>query len=96
MWLWSLHEEKSNKSFIIGVKLDSDSEEGDIKSRWFLEEGQLENLSFVTDGRPSTTEQFRKNGRKIQTSTSVLETRQRFARRLGNLDDRFFEMIPNP
>ncbi len=88
------YEVKSNKSFIIGVKLDSDSEEGDIKSHWFLEEGQLENLSFVTDGRPSTTEQFRKNGRKIQTSTSVNETRQRFARRLGNLDDRFFEMIP--
>ena len=78
----------------MGVKLDSDSEEGDVKSYWFLEEGRLEELSFITDGRPSTNQQFRKNGRRIQTITHLNETKQRFARRLGNLDDRFFEMIP--
>lgn len=87
-------EEKTGKYFTIGVKIDSRDEESSLGIKWFREECQLEALSFVTAGRPSTTEEFRRRDRKVQLISQVYEAKAQFGRRLGNLEDRFFDMIP--
>ncbi len=87
-------EEKTTRYFTLGVKIDSPDEESKLTTKWFREECKLEELSFITGGRPSTTEEFRKNNRKIQLISQISEAKARFGQRLGNLEDRFFDMIP--
>jgi uncharacterized protein YPO0396 len=88
------YEEKRNQYFTLGVKIDSADDESKLNTKWFSEECKLEALSFLTDGRPSMTEEFRKNERKVSLISQVSEAKLRFGRRLGNLEDRFFDMIP--
>lgn len=88
------YEEKTAKYFTLGVKIDSPDEESKLTTKWFREECKLEELSFLTGGRPSTTEEFRKNDKKIQLISQISEAKARFGQRLGNLEDRFFDMIP--
>ncbi len=87
-------EEKTSKYFTLGVKIDSPDEESKLTTKWFREECKLEELTFLTGGRPSTTEEFRKNDKKIQLISQLSEAKARFGQRLGNLEDRFFDMIP--
>jgi len=88
------YEEKAARHFTLGVKVDSPDEESKLTIKWFREECRLEELSFLTAGRPSTSEEFRKNDNKIKLIAQHSEARQLFGRRLGNLEDRFFDMIP--
>ena len=88
------YEEKTAKYFTLGVKIDSPDEESKLTTKWFGEECRLEDLSFLTGGRPSTAEEFRKNDKKVQLISQISEAKSRFGRRLGNLEDRFFDMIP--
>jgi energy-coupling factor transporter ATP-binding protein EcfA2 len=88
------YEEKTSKHFTLGVKIDSPDEESSLIIRWFREECRLEELTFLTGGRTSTSEEFRKNDRKVQLITQTSEAKLRFGQRLGNLEDRFFDMIP--
>lgn len=87
-------EEKTGKYFTLGAKIDSPDEESKLATKWFREECKLEELSFLTGGRPSTTEEFRRNHKKIQLISQISEAKARFGQRLGNLEDRFFDMIP--
>jgi uncharacterized protein YPO0396 len=87
-------EEKTSKYFTIGVKIDSPDETVTPTTKWFCEDCKLEELTFVTDGRPSTEDQFKKNDKKVQLIQTDTEARARFRRRLGNLEDRFFSIIP--
>jgi len=87
-------EEKTSKYFTLGIKIDSPDEESSMKIKWFREECRLEELSFITEGRPSTTEEFRKNDKKILLIAQTSEAKLRFGQRMGNLEDRFFDMIP--
>ncbi|HHT97100.1 MAG TPA: AAA family ATPase [Clostridiales bacterium] len=88
------YEEKRNQYFTIGVKIDSADDESRLNSKWFCEECKLDSLSFLTDGRPSMTGEFRKDDRKVSLISQVSEAKLRFARRLGNLEERFFDIIP--
>ena len=88
------YEEKTSKYFTLGVKIDSPDEESKLSIRWFREECKLEEFSFLTGGRPSTTEEFRRNDKKLQLFSQISEAKARFGQRLGNLEDRFFDMIP--
>lgn len=88
------YEEKTAKYFTLGVKIDSPDEESKLTTKWFSEECRLEDLSFLTGGRPSTSEEFRKNDKKVQLISRISEAKSRFGRRLGNLEERFFDMIP--
>jgi uncharacterized protein YPO0396 len=88
------YEEKTSRYFTIGVKIDSPDEESKLTTKWFREECKLEELSFLTGGRPSTTEEFRRNDKKILLISQISEAKARFKQRLGNLEDRFFDMIP--
>lgn len=88
------YEENYNRHFILGVKIDSVDEESDLDIRWFIEEGKLEDLTFFTGDAPSMNEQFLKQNKKIKLIKSKNEAKVKFQRRLGNLHERFFEIIP--
>ena len=88
------YEEKAARYFTLGVKIDSHDEESKLIVKWFREECRLEELSFLTGGRPSTSEDFRRNDKKVNLILQVSEAKAKFGRRLGNLEDRFFDMIP--
>ena len=87
-------DEKRNQYFTLGVKIDSADAESKLTTKWYSEECRLEALLFLTDGRPSMTEEFRKNDRKVLLISQISEAKLRFGRRLGNLEGRFFDMIP--
>ena len=88
------YEQKTANYFTIGVKIDSPDEESKLTIKWFCEEGKMDGLSFLAGGRPSTTEEFRRKEKKINLISQMGEAKDRFRRRLGNLEDRFFDMIP--
>lgn len=88
------YEEKNARYFTIGVKIDSPDEESKLTIKWFREECHLEDLVFISGNKPSTTDEFRKNGIKINLISNANEARERFGQRFGNLDPKFFDMIP--
>ncbi len=88
------YEESKDRFFVLGAKFDSPDEESEIRRLWFCEEGTLDGFNFIVDNKPATDEQFRNNGKKIYPIRSTKEAKERFKRRLGNLDETFFDMIP--
>ena len=88
------YEESKDRFFVLGAKFDSPDEESEIKRIWFCEEGTLDGFSFIVDNKPATDDQFKNNGKKLNQIRSTREARERFKRRLGNLDETFFDMIP--
>lgn len=88
------YEESKDRFFVLGAKFDSPDEEAEIRKIWFCEEGTLDGFSFIVDNKPATDEQFKNNGKKIAYIRSTKEAKDRFKRRLGNLDENFFDMIP--
>lgn len=88
------YEEKADRYFVMGVHLLSPDEESPVKRRWYLEECRLEELSFITDGRPSLDDQFRNRTRRIKYMDTEKQAREQFRYRLGNLDEKFFDIIP--
>ena len=88
------HEESKDRFFVLGAKFDSPDEEADVRRAWFCEEGTLDGFNFIVNNKPATDEQFRNNGKKIAYIRNTKEAKDRFKRRLGNLDENFFDMIP--
>lgn len=88
------YEEKGDRYFVIGVHMLSADEESQVVTRWYLEECRLEDLSFMADGHAALAEQFRTKNKKITYIDQKNTARERFKRRLGNLDDKFFDIIP--
>ena len=88
------YEEKDARYFTLGVKIDSPEEESALTIRWFREEFRLEDLTFLSGNRPSTAEEFYNPNAKVRLIQQHYEARDQFKRRLGNLEDRFFEMVP--
>lgn len=88
------YEEKSDRYFVIGVYMLSVDEESPIVTKWYCEECRLEKLSFMTKDRPSLADEFRNDGKKIRYIEQKNAAKDRFKRRLGNLDDKFFDIIP--
>lgn len=88
------YEEKGERYFVIGVHLLSADEESAVVTRWYVEECRLEDLSFIVEDRPALAEEFKMKGKKIRYIDQKNAARDRFRRRLGNLDDKFFDIIP--
>jgi len=88
------YEEKGDRYFVIGVHMLSLDEESPITTKWYCEECRLEQLSFLKEGRPSLADEFRNNRKKIRYIDQKNAAKDRFKRRLGNLDDKFFDIIP--
>lgn len=88
------YEEKGNRYFVIGVHMTSQDEESAVITKWYVEECRLEDLSFVVNNRPALADEFRINGKRIRYIEQKNAARDRFKRRLGNLEDKFFDIIP--
>lgn len=88
------YEEKASRYFVIGVHMLSVDEESPIATKWYCEECRLEDLSFMTGERPALADEFRNSGKKIRYIDQKNAAKDRFKRRLGNLDDKFFDIIP--
>lgn len=88
------YEEKGDRYFVIGVHMLSTDEESPVVTRWYVEECRLEALSFMSGDRPALADEFKVNGKKIRYIDQKNAARDRFKRRLGNLDDKFFDIIP--
>lgn len=88
------YEEKGDRYFVLGVHMLSPDEESQVTTRWYVEECRLEDLSFRVEGRAALAEEFRVKGRKLSYIEQKNAARDRFKRRLGNLDDKFFDIIP--
>lgn len=89
-----LYDEKTDNYFVIGVHLLSTDEESPVIKKWYCEECRLEDLSFITDGRPSLAEELRNKTRRIKYMDTDKAARDRFRHRMGNLDEKFFDIIP--
>ena len=88
-----VYEETKQRYFVLGAKFESFDLESEVKRKWFCEEGTLDNLSFITDNRPSKDEQFRNNGKKVTFIQQTSLAKERFKTRLGHLQDNFFELL---
>ena len=88
------YEEKGDRYFVLGVHMLSRDEESLVITRWYIEECRLEDLSFMAGERAALAEEFRAKSRKISYIDQKNAAQDRFKRRLGNLDDKFFDIIP--
>lgn len=88
------YEEKTDKYFVLGVHMTSADELSPVTTRWYMEEGRLEELSFLNGTKPSLPEEFFAGERKVRFIEQKNAARERFKRRMGNLEDRFFDIIP--
>ena len=88
------YEDKTDRYFVLGVHLLSADEESPVIKKWYAEECRLEDLSFITEGRASLQNEFRNRTRKISYMDTDKTARDRFRHRLGNLDEKFFDIIP--
>ena len=89
------YEESKRQNFVVGVKLDSPSEEGQIRHGWFIENCKLEDIVFIKDNKPvSEANDFTARGKKILCIKTGEEAKSRILQRLGNLDYKIQELIP--
>ena len=88
------YEEKGDRYFVIGVHMTSQDDESPVITKWYVAECRLENLSFIIDNHPATYDEFRQDGKKIKYIDQKNYARDVFKRRLGNLEDKFFDIIP--
>ena len=88
------YEQSKNRYFVLGAKMDSPNEDAEVRKRWFCEEGSLDDLTFIEDGKPATDEQFKNNGKKVALIRETYEAKDKFQRRMGNLGRGFSELIP--
>ena len=88
------YEEKEDRWFVIGVHITSGNENENPAKRWYIENGQLEDFSFLTEeNKPSMADEFRNKGEKVKFIKTVNEYKENLRHRLGNLEDKFFEVI---
>ena len=88
------YEEKTDRYFVMGVHLLSEDDESPVEKKWYVEECRLEDLSFITAGKPSLANEFRNKTNRIKYIESDRSARDRFRHRMGNIDEKFFDIIP--
>ncbi len=87
------YEEKGGKYFTLGAYIESPDEYKTPTVKWFILETSLDDISFMTGHRPSVHSELRCKHKKVSFILRPSEAKDRFGRRLGKLDDRFFTMI---
>ena len=88
------YEEKNDRYFVLGVHLLSHNEESDVVKKWYCEECRLEDLSFIVNGKAALFEDFRNRGHKVNFCDTEKAARDRFRHRMGDMDEKFFYVIP--
>lgn len=88
------YEEKENRWFVIGVHITSGNDTEQPSKRWYIENGKLDDFSFLTEeNKPAMAEEFRNKGEKVKYIKTVSEYKDNLRHRLGNLEDKFFEVL---
>ncbi len=88
------YEEKENRWFVIGVHITSGNETEQPSKRWYIENGKLDDFSFLTDeNKPAMADEFRNKGEKVKYIKAVSEYKENLRHRLGNLEEKFFEVL---
>lgn len=80
--------------FVIGAKIDSPDEDSTLDVKWFILDNALDDITFMVGNRPAMDSEFRVNDKKIITIRTQTEMKSQIMRRLGNVNARFFELIP--
>lgn len=92
------YEEKERRYFVVGVHVTSGNENETPVKRWYIENGSLDDFSFLVgaeDGsqKPAMADEFRKSEEKIRYIKTVSEYKDNLRHRLGNLEEKFFEVL---
>ena len=88
------YEEKENRWFVIGVHITSGNENESPTKRWYIENGKLEDFSFITpENKPLMYDEFRNKEEKVKFIKSVNEYKENLRHRLGSLEEKFFEVL---
>lgn len=88
------YEEKEKRFFVIGVHITSNDESGLPTKKWYIENGTLEDFNFITiEHKPALADEFRIKNEKIRYITKLHEYKVQLRHRLGNVKDRFFEVL---
>lgn len=87
-------DDKSNNYFVIGAKIDSPDEDSIPLTKWFIVDTPLDDITFMVGNRPAMDNEFRVNDKKISTIRTQNDMKSQLMRRLGNINARFFELIP--
>ena len=85
-------DEEKNKSFIIGAVIDSSSDVNE-KTIWYrMDNSIIDDEMFMNGKSPKSIDEFkRKNNIK---AFSMAEAKRNFRLVFGNVNDKFFELIP--
>ncbi len=89
-----IYEEKGDRYFTLGAHITSPDEESAVIVKWYLEECRLESFTFIKDNKPVSADAFKVNGKTVKFIDQKNAAKDRFKRRLGNLDDKFFDIVP--
>ena len=89
-------DESRKRSFVIGVVMDSQTEEKEPNTAWYLMENTvLSDKLFFNGKQIKGIQAFRATNKEIGNwSPTVGEARKMILSRLGRLNDKFFSLIP--
>lgn len=87
------YDENKNKSFILGAVIDSSSETNE-KTIWYrMDNSKIEEEMFFNGKIPKKIDEF-KRVKKVNAFNSMAEAKRNFKLAYGNIEDKFFELIP--
>lgn len=89
-------DEARNKPFVIGVVMDSASEEKEPNTAWYLMDNRAMKEEWFHKGtRLKGISAFRATNKDVrQFCTTIQEARKMILARFGRLEDKFFSLIP--
>ncbi len=87
------YDDVKKNNFTIGVKCDSVDEMSRVKAKWFLEDTDINNITFIKNNKPSEDKELLNNNRKIQLFENKRDAKDRIKRRLGNFTDSYFDLL---
>ncbi len=88
-------DEAKNKSFLIGVVMDSQTEEKEPNTAWYLmEDRELSDELFFNGSRIRSIQAFRTNKGIRKWAPTLSEARAMILSRFGRLNEKFFSLIP--
>ncbi|MBR0409808.1 MAG: hypothetical protein IJI25_02220 [Eubacterium sp.] len=89
-------DEGRKAPFIVGVVMDSATEEKEPNTLWYLiEKKNLKDELFFQGKKVKTISMFRSSNRMVRTfATTNKEARRMMLARFGRLEDKFFTLIP--
>lgn len=88
-------DEARNKSFLVGVVMDSQSEEKEPNTAWYLiEDKELSEELFFNGNKIKSIQAFRTNKGIRKWAPTIAEAKAMMLSRFGRLNEKFFSLIP--